>query len=65
MCPAYIDKLSELYCAPSFDAAGEEKTLTAEEQTQVLKTLQDFSSISKAVKLSNLFLTNFATVCME
>jgi hypothetical protein len=30
-----------------------------------LKTLQDFSSISKSVKLSNLFLTSFAELAGE
>ena len=30
-----------------------------------MKTLQDFSSISKSVKLSNLFLTSFAELAAE
>lgn len=36
--------------------------MTGEEKEQILKTLTDFSSIAKTVKLSNIFLTSFADV---
>jgi hypothetical protein len=50
---------------PYFNSDGEERTLNREEQTQVLKTLQDFSSIMPAIKLSNYFLSSFTEVSME
>lgn len=36
--------------------------MTGEEKDQILKTLTDFSSIAKTVKLSNIFLSSFADV---
>jgi len=58
----YVQGLSKLYCSTYFDVNGNEATLTHAERSQILKTLQDFSSISKTVKLSNIFLTAFAEV---
>ncbi len=34
--------------------------MSMNEKSGILSTLQDFSSIAQSVKLSNLFLTNFA-----
>ena len=58
----YVQGLSKLYCSSYFDANGNEATLTQAERLQTLKTLQDFSQISKTVRLSNIFLTAFAEV---
>lgn len=58
----YIQGLSKLYIAPGFDSKGVQIYISAEEKNQILKTMQDFSSIAKSVKLSNLFLTSFAEV---
>jgi hypothetical protein len=54
----YVLGLSKLYCRTN-------NPLPDEERSQVLKTLQDFSSISKSVKLSNIFLTTFAELVGE
>ncbi len=56
----YIQGLTKLYCVKD-----ENNLLTANEQAQCLKTLKDFSSISKTVKLSNLFLTSFAEIVAQ
>lgn len=58
----YIEGLSNLYFSPSYDEKGEVIYMSDMEKTQILKTLQDFSSVAKSVKLSNLFLQSFAEV---
>jgi hypothetical protein len=54
ICMDYIDGLAQLYTT--------QNEMTDIDKKQVLKTLQDFSSIAKSIKLSNLFLQSFVTV---
>lgn len=58
----YVSGLSTLYTRPEYDKEGQEVMMTGEEKDQILKTLTDFSSIAKTVKLSNIFLSSFAEV---
>ena len=62
ICMDYIEGLSRLYFSPSFDEKGEIIYSSETEKAQILKTLKDFSSVAKSVKLSNLFLESFAQV---
>ena len=55
----YVEGLGKLYTSPGFDEEGKPIYLSAEEQNQILQTLQDFSSVTKSVKLTNLFLSSF------
>jgi len=59
ICMGYIEGLSKLYINTS------DSSLTQEDMAQVVRTLQDFSSIAKTVKLSNTFLQSYAQLVYQ
>lgn len=61
----YITGLSKIYCNSQNNKAAPAQILQLEERAQILRTLQDFASVAKTVKLSSYFLTSFAELTSE